>query len=647
MESKPDLAVCPTVAQYSAVLLLCITGLSCSSVVAQGTLTSECPGVECMQPEFDVGFVFEPQAGQFGITELMIAALHADIQSVRTLIKAGADVNTTDQSQSTALMWAVHGGDIKIVQLLLASGANVNARASQGATALVNALSGDRSAIAIALLEAGANPNGNVTYNRTFLEEAAETGQVGVVNALIVNGADVSTHGASALFYAVKRRHQDVVVSLLDAGVDVNAAANKSKQTAIYAAANSGDEAMLNLLLSRGANPNPTKEFSPPMSAAVRHGHTAIINTLMNNGAPATTDYFFIALRNNHSDSARTLLARLDLNALGRADIDRLLIMADSVGDEEMVQQLLGAAASPHVNDDSIKLLFRKNASGDCNLAVWDPRTGSERSVYAATDDCNAKYFVADGNSTLFVLESDEIRAISLNDAFPEQTIELPTVEISRQMDALKIRIDEMYEGRVSHSPNVKPVAIGYLPSGELALATHTWGPADGTYAYLFGRFGSNWAVVAEKACGRMDNGCRFAQMNGREITDWPLQRTAWHPSIRMNRFYAGKDNEPDPRGLCCDNTGAVRFNYDNVPSTIRYTTSEYGHCSDECTYTRRLELQLGDEPTVILTDKDGNNSFAEHYVLVQREPEGSTELLDARNGQSVLGQLGMATWVE
>ena len=83
-----------------------------------------------------------PRAGLYGITELMMAALEADITAAKRLIEAGADVNETDDSQSTPLMWAVHSGDVSIVKFLISEGANVDAKAYQGATALIGAISG-------------------------------------------------------------------------------------------------------------------------------------------------------------------------------------------------------------------------------------------------------------------------------------------------------------------------------------------------------------------------------------------------------------------------------------------------------------------------------------------------------------------------
>jgi len=46
----------------------------------------------------------------FGVTELMIAALEADLDNVKTLVRQGADIKETDDTGGTPLMWAIQGG---------------------------------------------------------------------------------------------------------------------------------------------------------------------------------------------------------------------------------------------------------------------------------------------------------------------------------------------------------------------------------------------------------------------------------------------------------------------------------------------------------------------------------------------------------
>ena len=61
-----------------------------------------------------------------GKTQLHIAANSGEIQTVKLLIEAGADVNATDRFGDTALHNATNKGHIKVVELLIDAGADVN-----------------------------------------------------------------------------------------------------------------------------------------------------------------------------------------------------------------------------------------------------------------------------------------------------------------------------------------------------------------------------------------------------------------------------------------------------------------------------------------------------------------------------------------
>ncbi len=67
-----------------------------------------------------------------GATPLMYAAAVGSIDTMRTILEAGADVNVAGGDGMTALMWAT--GDLAKVRLLVEHGANVNAKANDGTT---------------------------------------------------------------------------------------------------------------------------------------------------------------------------------------------------------------------------------------------------------------------------------------------------------------------------------------------------------------------------------------------------------------------------------------------------------------------------------------------------------------------------------
>ena len=140
-----------------------------------------------------------------GVTTLMIAAGAGRMESVASLIDAGADVNAVSKNGTTALMAASAQGHLDIVKLLIENGADVNARTLETFTI---------GAIAV--------PKGT-----TALSEAAHGGFSDVVAFLIENGADVNAKDEDtdidALFLAAEMGHMPVVKILVENGADVYA----------------------------------------------------------------------------------------------------------------------------------------------------------------------------------------------------------------------------------------------------------------------------------------------------------------------------------------------------------------------------------------------------------------------------------------
>src|SRR4029077_1404146 len=74
-----------------------------------------------------------------GATPLMHAALVGNLDAMKLLLAAKADVNARNAADATALMWSVP--EIGKVRLLLDADADVNSRSKKGRTALLIAAS--------------------------------------------------------------------------------------------------------------------------------------------------------------------------------------------------------------------------------------------------------------------------------------------------------------------------------------------------------------------------------------------------------------------------------------------------------------------------------------------------------------------------
>ena len=158
---------------------------------------------------------------------LIEAVKSGNIESVRALLKKQpAELKLTERDGTTALHWAVRADNLEIVRVLLRAGADVNAATREGVTPLaLAAINGSVSATEV-LLEAGANANAAMPEGETILMTAARTGRPDVIKILLKNGADLNAHekwyGETALIWAAAENHPEAIKVLVEAGADIN-----------------------------------------------------------------------------------------------------------------------------------------------------------------------------------------------------------------------------------------------------------------------------------------------------------------------------------------------------------------------------------------------------------------------------------------
>jgi ankyrin repeat protein len=153
-------------------------------------------------------------------------AKRGDRESVRSLLRDGADVNASQGDGMTALHWAAAGGDAEMAAMLVLAGANVKSVTRIGHyTPLHIACQGGNPDVVEILLQAGADVSARTTPGETTpLHLAAASGSVEAVRALLSRGADVNAReaewGQTPLIFAAAQNRGDAIRALLEHDAD-------------------------------------------------------------------------------------------------------------------------------------------------------------------------------------------------------------------------------------------------------------------------------------------------------------------------------------------------------------------------------------------------------------------------------------------
>ena len=262
---------------------------------------------------------------------LSAALLGGNSQYIKTLLEAGADVNTFDErTEYTPLMLAAQNGDYKSVKTLLDAGADVERKKDLFLTALIYAACNKmRNVECVKLLvQAGADVYARNNMGRCPLLLAALAGNYTIVEFLLLKGNNVDacdSQGRSALSLACVAGCDQIVKLLMESGASVNFASDKG-MTPLMHAANKGRMKCTKILLEAGAD----------ISLCDNYGN----NTIM----WATTC-------NNHDISCVSLLKQAgavftaqDLNAMNSFD-DTPLMYASHNGDIKSMKVLMELGA--------------------------------------------------------------------------------------------------------------------------------------------------------------------------------------------------------------------------------------------------------------------------------------------------------------
>ena len=265
---------------------------------------------------------------------IAVAAMNGDRETVRALLKKGADVNEAQGDGTTALHWAAMKGDAELARMLIYAGANLRATTRLGSySPLYLAAKGGHAEIVAALLAAGADANAATSSGATPLMIAAAAGDTRTMTSLVENGADInakdSAKGETALMFAAGFNRAEAVKLLLARGADHKATTTVVDLFALTAP----EEEQMNRQragnqparvdvagATRGYRYNELISSQGGMTAlhfAARQGFTDVVKALVEGGADINqrntgdqTSPLLIAIINGHFDLAKWMLEK-------------------------------------------------------------------------------------------------------------------------------------------------------------------------------------------------------------------------------------------------------------------------------------------------------------------------------------------------
>ncbi len=273
-----------------------------------------------------------------GRTVLHLAALEGDLQLVRQLVAAGANLDARDRDENTVLMYAtgaepranVHGfryfeerpveSREELIRWLAARTGAINKTNSLGEAPLHWAIALKRPDLVRLLVRHGANVNLPMRYSFT----------------------------RPPLISAIERRDLPTIEVLLDLGADPN------RVNGLATACGAGDEAVavVEALLRAGAWPNgPNWDLGGTLRSAAWSGNLRLARILLAHGAkvghPGDFTALAIAAYGGHLEMVNLLLgAGADVNQQCR-DGRTPLELARAKGHTAIVDRLLAAGALP------------------------------------------------------------------------------------------------------------------------------------------------------------------------------------------------------------------------------------------------------------------------------------------------------------
>ena len=222
-----------------------------------------------------------------GVTALHIVSFWGRTDRTELLVKKyKANPNSQASDGRTPAMLAVEENHIETLKILARTeGIDLDIKNNKKETVLIIAVQEERVEGTEVLLKAGADPHIPDGFKRAPLTIASDKGDEGMVNLLLANGVKLDARGVkarAALRSAVKRRHTNVVHSLLKAGANPNLERVVIyEKTYLMEASEKGYTEIVTLLLQYGAKRGVEVNGKTDLTLAAGNGHVEVVGLFL------------------------------------------------------------------------------------------------------------------------------------------------------------------------------------------------------------------------------------------------------------------------------------------------------------------------------------------------------------------------------
>jgi ankyrin repeat protein len=316
--------------------------------------------IDCMKLLLDAKADVDVRHHPFDQRPLHIVLAAGDLEVVKLLIAAGADVTACDADQETYLHM--------LVANCRRDGAwTRDEEAWDGEyphwVAKINETPCDYPGILRALVEAKADVSARGIEDMTPLCLAAFKNNVEAVNTLIAVGADpdeLTAKGDSNVLIASDCGHLGPVLSLIAAGANVNFV-NSKGNTALMAAISVNHAGIVAALVAAGADVNyvtynedhETPHFAP-LDLAFHRGYDDIIDILTKAGAVL---WHLLAMRDNALLNAGDIVSAEQIASANEVDKENALRYGIRTHNLSIIKPLLAAGVNPSLKFRGMSIL--------------------------------------------------------------------------------------------------------------------------------------------------------------------------------------------------------------------------------------------------------------------------------------------------